>query len=176
MRFALTICLLCLSFALMAQKTVVYENDAPPPFRDRIFFGGGVGFNAGNGITAIQVNPIVGYMITPKWSAGIGLEYQYVKYTNINLDDNLWGGQLFTRYNIYRMFFLMAEYDLINYTQFYLDGSESRETIDRVLLGGGISQPLGRSGAINLVALYDFSYDNTGPYGSPWVFRIFFSF
>ena len=164
-----------MSLSAFAQKTVIYENESPPPFRDRVFFGGGVGFNAGSGITSIQLNPIVGYMLSPRWAAGIGVEYQYVKYTNLDIDDNIWGGQLFTRYNI-RQFFLQAEYNFYNYTQYNFDGSESRETIDRVLLGGGISQPIGRSGAINFVALYDVLHENGGPFGSPWVFRIFFSF
>ena len=175
MKHSLTILLLFISFAGFSQKVIPTENDSPPPFRDRIFFGGGVGFNGGSGITSIQVNPIVGYMITPRWAAGIGLEYQYVKYRDLDIDDNLWGGQVFTRYNI-RQFFLQAEYNIYNYTVFFTDGSQSRESIDRVLLGGGISQRLGRSGAINFVALYDVLHENGGPFGSPWVFRIFFSF
>ena len=175
MKTILTLVFTFVAITAFSQMTMDYDKDSPPPFKDRIFFGGGVGFNGGNGITSIQVNPIVGYMLTPKWSAGVGLEYQYVKYRDFDFDDNIWGGQLFTRYNI-RQFFLQGEYNFYNYTALYFDGTEARESIDRLLFGGGISQPLGRRGAINFVALYDILHDNNGPFGSPWVFRIFFSF
>ena len=161
--------------AVYSQRTLNYRNDESPSFGQRVFFGGGVGFSGGNNVFSVQVNPIVGYMITSRWSAGIGVDYQYVKYNDIDFEDNLWGWQAFTRYNI-KMFFAQAEYNLVNYTQLYLDGSESRESVDRLLLGGGISQPLGARGAINMAALYDVMYENNGPFGSPWVFRIYFSF
>ncbi|MEJ2003441.1 MAG: hypothetical protein P8X57_00405 [Cyclobacteriaceae bacterium] len=175
MKKLLILFLMLFSICAFAQKTIDYDEDVRPSFSDRLFFGGGVGFTGGNGITSIQVNPIVGYMLSPRWSAGVGVEYQYVKYRDLDIDDNIWGGQVFTRYNI-RQFFLQGEYNIYNYTQYYIDGSDARESIDRVLLGGGISQPIGRAGAINFVALYDLLHENGGPFGSPWVFRIFFSF
>lgn len=163
------------AFGATAQRTLDYQNTGDPSFGDRIFFGGGLGFGAGTNSTSIQVNPIVGYMITPKLSAGVGVDYQYINYKNIDFEDNLWGFQVFSRYNI-KMFFAQAEYNALNYTQLYFDGSEQRESVSRFLLGGGISQPLGRRGAINLAAMYDVLYENNGPFGSPWVFRIYFSY
>ena len=168
-----------LAIQVFGQRTLNPRNEDKPSFGQRVFFGGGLGFGAGNNTTSIQVNPIVGYMITPQLSAGVGVDYQYIKYKDRfngqDFDDNLWGFQVFTRYNI-KMFFVQAEYNRINYTEFFRDGSEQRASGDRLLLGGGISQPLGRRGAINLAAMYDVLYENSGPFGSPWVFRILFSY
>ena len=43
---------------------------------DRIYFGGGGGFSAGTNFTSISLAPQVGYKITDRYSAGIGITYQ----------------------------------------------------------------------------------------------------
>lgn len=161
--------LCCFSTMVLAQKDVNFDSD--PSFKDRIYFGGGLGLSMGRYQTNVSLSPIVGYMITQQWSAGVGVMYQYIKLKNYDFSYNVWGGKLFTRYNI-NQFFIQSEYD---YVTFNFD-ENNRDTATRLLAGGGISQPLGNKGAINLVALYDLTYNNTGPYDSPWVFRIYFSF
>ncbi len=167
------------AFVSYGQREVFIDQN--PSFKDRIFFGGGLNIGGGSDSFYIGASPMVGYMLTQKWSAGVGVNYTYVNYSNIDQKDSQYGFLAFTRYNIYRQFFLQAQYDYINYTRYYfVPGSsellDERDGYSRVLAGGGISQPLGARGAINLVALYDLSHSSSSPYGSPWVFQIYFSF
>ncbi len=166
------------STMVFGQKDVAFEDG--PSFRDRVFFGGGLGLGGGSNSFFVSLSPIAGYMLTPKWSVGAGINYTYVNYNNIDQSDNQYGFLMFTRYNIYRQFFLQAQYDYINYTRYFFStGGElldTRDSYSRVLAGGGISQPLGARGAINLVAMYDLTHSSSSPYGSPWVFQVYFSF
>ncbi|UII28900.1 hypothetical protein LVD15_10855 [Fulvivirga maritima] len=161
-----------LTFGAFAQKQVDFETE--PSFWDRVYFGGGLGFFSNNTQTNLSVSPVLGYMITPNLSAGVGLTYQYIKWKNLNTNTNLYGGNTFVRYNI-NQFFLQGEYNLINYPSYDSD-FQDRENTSRVLFGGGISQPVGQRAAINFMALYDFAYDVNGIYSSPWEFRVFVSF
>jgi len=145
-------------------------------WKERIYFGGGFGLSAGSGSTIISLSPLVGYMINSKLSAGVGVTYQYQKFSNTNFSTNLYGGSLFLRYNLIYHVFAYASYEFINYdTNPFIDGAP-RETIGRLPLGLGISQPIGPHASFNILAAYDALYnDLKGPYNSPWVFTVFFS-
>ena len=166
-------------FVLLSAQLVVAQRDISqneePKFKDRIFFGGGLGFGASSNQTAISLSPIMGYMITNNWSTGVGVTYQYIKLKQIDVSTDMWGGNLFTRYN-FKQFFAQAEYDYINYEASLFNDESTRDYATRMLIGGGISQPIGARAAINFLAMYDLTYDNTGIYDSPWVLRVFFTF
>jgi hypothetical protein len=76
------------------------DPEENPSFKDRMYFGGNLGLQFGT-VTLIDVSPLAGVMITPKFSSGIGATYQYY-------DDNRfqgsagssYGGRFFTRYNV----------------------------------------------------------------------------
>lgn len=161
-------CLLIVALSSYAQK----ELDDEASVLDRIYFGGGLGFSSSNTATFITLSPIVGYMITPQLSAGVGVQYQYIKNKFNDRSSNVYGGSLFTRYNI-SQFFLQAEYNLLN-VEYLQDNGSVRENFDRLLLGGGISQPLGKA-RLNILGMYDLIYEENGPFASPWVFRVFVS-
>lgn len=139
---------------------------------DRVYFGGGLGFSSSNTATFITLSPIVGYMITPNLSAGVGIQYQYIKYRYVDYNTDVYGGSLFTRYNI-NQFFLQTEYNILN-VEYLTDNGSLRENFNRLLLGGGISQPLGKA-RLNILGMYDLIYQANGPFASPWVFRAFIS-
>jgi len=143
-----------------------------PSFRDRLFTGGSFGMSFGN-VTFVNVSPILGYMISPRLSAGVGVLYQYVndKRFTPNYERNDWGTNVFTRFMLVPPIFLHAEYEYLNYDSF-----DDRLGFNSFMAGGGISQPLGRNAAFIAMALYNFSYvnDNTTiqPYADPWIIRI----
>jgi hypothetical protein len=180
------ICLLvALSNLTIAQREV--DEDTPQKLKDRMYFGGGFGLNAGqlNGIGYfdISLSPIIGYMITPQLSAGTGISWQRTSYdTSPSIVLNQWGISPFVRYNFNQQLFSMAEYNFVS-TPILAFNSQGRyvtgatRTFTRLLLGIGYSQPLGSRGAINAVGLYDVSYNrNDLAFASPWVFRVFFTF
>ena len=179
MRSFIVFVALCISCSAWAQRPV--EEDSKPSFKDRIYFGGGFGLNGGrdgygNNYFYFAVNPIVGYMITPKLSAGTGVSWQQYNYTDIKVKINQYGVSPFVRYNFGKLF-SYAEYNLIN-TPNYYNNSTSRANYDRLILGLGYPQPFGSGrGAINAMALYDVLYQQSDRvFASPWVFRVFLSF
>jgi hypothetical protein len=158
-----------IAFAQKGELAIDKESN----WQDRIYFGGGMGLSGGSGYTMISLSPIVGYMISDRLSGGIGATYQYYKFDDFS--DNRWGGQVFLRMNVINPIFLYGSYEFINYsTGPTLDGP--RETVSRLPLGVGISQPIGRRSSINMIAAYDVLWDDQlRVYNSPWVFSVFFS-
>jgi hypothetical protein len=169
------------SLTVFAQREI--DEESKPSFKDRAYFGGGLGFNGGtdafgNRFVYFALNPIMGYMVTPKFSVGTGVSWQQYNYTDAKIKITQYGLSPFMRYNFGKLF-SYAEYNLIN-TPAYLGSNASavRKNYDRLLLGLGYSQPLGIGrGAINGMALYDVLYKQSDrTFASPWVFRIFVSF
>ena len=152
------------------------EIDEYSELKDRIFTGGNFGLSFGSGNTFIEVAPLVGYRFTNAFSAGGGISYRY---RNVKLSNNQsvsttdYGGSLFARYNVYDPFFAMAEYEFLNYEIPFFNAESSRESYNSVLIGGGVSQPLGGKATMNFIALYNMSYSDLtpGPYTSPWIIR-----
>jgi hypothetical protein len=160
------------------------EVDDNSKWTDRIYVGGGGGLNFGtNSIGdkyfAYSINPVVGYMITPQFSAGTGFSYQGINYSDRNFKYSQYGILPFVRYN-FNDLFLTAEYNLINFPVVtYSSGGYSeanRAYRSRFLLGAGYTQRLGDRLAVNAMAMYDVLYSRPSPFLSPWVFRVFFSF
>jgi hypothetical protein len=98
---------------------------------------------------------MVGYKITPAYSAGISITYIYVKdnrYSSAN-SLNVYGGSVFTRYLITDFLFAHAEYELLNgdWDQPY---SNRRFSMNNVWVGGGLRQHSGNS-SINIMVLWN---------------------
>ena len=166
---------LVISGATMAQRGE-YVPDQNSNWQDKLYYGGGFGLSGGSWGGSIRLSPVIGYMITNRVSAGVGVTYEYYKYNNYygqDFEDHRYGGMLFTRVNLFKQIFAYAEYSFMNYT--YNPSTEERRSIDRMPLGLGLSQPLGKRSSVNFIAAYDVLYENAGPYASPWVFSVFFS-
>jgi len=102
---------LFIMFPTLAQRGVDGSS-----FMDRVYFGGGLDLAFGT-ITIIGASPLVGYMITEKLSAGVGITYQYYKDNRFTPDftTSIYGGRLFARYNIFDPFFLYNEYEITSF-------------------------------------------------------------
>src|SRR5688572_28342608 len=101
------------------------EEDPKPkrPLRERLFTGGGIIFDIGSttvgnppipvSITRIGASPILGCRVTEKLSSGIGVRYIYYRekirgYPAYNT--NIYGGNVFSQYTIWKSLFAYAEY------------------------------------------------------------------
>ncbi|UXX77928.1 hypothetical protein N7E81_11180 [Reichenbachiella carrageenanivorans] len=165
------IALFCLLFVMQsfAQREYNALGNDRPAWVDKIYVGGGLGgFGISDNQVWVNVSGQVGYRITEKWNAGVGITYQYFKYKRpIEQSFNDYGVNFFTQYVVYQPFFVMARYEI-----FFLDQIDSRATYDTFLLGGGITQPMGGKGFLNFYALYNVLYSDggdNGRYDSPWV-------
>lgn len=172
----LIVCILSLSSVVFAQREI--DERAGWGLKDRLYVGGGFGLNGGNDSYGnryfyIGLNPIIGYMITPQFSGGLGLQWQHYSYPDYNSKIDQYGVSPFLRYNFGQLF-AYTEYNVLNTPTLY---NTERKNFDRFLMGLGYSQPLGRRGSLNAMALYDVIYSNTErAFASPWVFRVYFSF
>lgn len=154
------------------------ENDTGERFADRLFFGGGLGLQFGTA-TYIEIAPIVGYKLTERLSAGIGLKYIYYKFkynSTQSYSTNIYGGGPFVRFNVIEGLFLHAEYEIlnlevpdINYRKYI------RKYITSVFLGGGYRQMIGNNSSLDLLVLYNVNASMYTPYPNP-VIRVGFNF
>jgi hypothetical protein len=148
------------------------------PLKDRIVTGGGVGLGFGSVQDYFSVSPMIGYRLTAKLLAGTGVTYRYTNYKivrpSIKLND--YGLNPFLRFTVYRNIFIQTEYEYLNYEypSSVSLAETTRRTFNSFLAGGGFIQPLGRKAAFYLMALYNFSYQESAqysPYDSPIVLR-----
>ncbi|MCL7969798.1 MAG: hypothetical protein M8867_09275 [marine benthic group bacterium] len=141
-------------------------------FTDRIYWGGGISLAFWN-YTAIRIEPLVGYRITPKFSAGAKLMYEYLRYERFGgtVDSHSYGGSLFARYRFIPQLYGHLEYGGQNYERIDASGIEERVGYPFLLVGGGFVQQTGRRTSLYFELLYDVLQDEDSPYdnGGPFI-------
>jgi len=171
--FSVLVLFLGLQTASYAQREIYTDSI---PFKDRLYFGGNFGMQFGT-VTLIDFSPLVGVMITPKFSSGVGITYQYFNDRRYyGGESSSYGGRLFSRYNILPNIFLHGEYEAINFDNYNIR-TDNFERIwsNAIFLGGGYFVPFGQRGGANFTFLYNILHDNlTSPYGEPYVIRVGF--
>lgn len=164
---------LCIGLSLFGQAqtdgTPAQKKD-PRPFKDRIWFGGGVNLSFGT-VSNIGASPLVGYKIDQKgkWSAGLGVNYNYFSDSRFTptFESSTYGGSLFTRYRVIPAVFLHTEYNLQSYEIFRPFSDElAREWVPFLLVGGGYAQSMGGRSFLTIQVLWDVIQDVRSPYGS----------
>ncbi|WP_339874398.1 hypothetical protein [uncultured Algoriphagus sp.] len=157
-----------------AQRTI-YEGDSIP-LKDRLYYGGNFGMQFGT-LTLIDFSPLVGVMLTPKFSSGLGITYQYFNDKRYaGGETSSYGGRIFSRYNIFPNIFAHAEYESINFDNYNLFTDRFERIWSKSLfLGGGYFAPFGSRGGANFTFLYNVLHDNLrSPYNEPYVIRVGF--
>ena len=138
------------------------------------WFGGGVGLAFGN-VDFISIEPVIGYSISPKLSAGGRLIFRYRSDNRFEEDvsTNDYGAGVFLRYLVARPFYVQADYEYLSYELPRFDGSSDRQGFDSIFGGFGVAQPIGTNTAFYATILYNFlwSEGEPSPYADRWVFR-----
>ena len=85
--------LLLFSGASFAQKGS-FTPDQNSNWQDRLYFGGGFGLSGGSWGGSVRLSPLVGYMLTSRISAGVGVTYEYYWNNSFTpeLEDSRYGG------------------------------------------------------------------------------------
>ena len=146
------------------------------PFKDRLYFGGNLGLQFGT-VTLVDVSPLVGVMITPRLSGGLGATFQYYDDNRFQgAEGTSYGGRIFGRYNILPNIFAQAEYESINWEAYDYFVEDFRRTWSNALfLGAGYFAPFGNRGGANFTFLYNVLHDNHNSYyAEPYVIRVGF--
>lgn len=165
-----------------AQQTDTTKISQPPSMYEsqqesKIYYGGGIGFSFWGDYFRISIEPMVGYKVTPKLSAGVKLMYEHIDDSRSAVDIvyNNYGGSIFSRYRVVPQFYLHAEYAYYNYNYKFKSESLESETISNwvpfLLLGGGYSQQVSKNTWLYVQALWDVIQDDNSPYssGDPWI-------
>ena len=128
------------------EQTVVQEEPVvqkPKIDKSKLYYGGSVNLSIGS-YTVIGATPMVGYKLTPKFSVGGQLSYEYVKDKRYSTDyeTSNYGLSVFSRLRVVPQLYLHAEFSEMNYKLYSFNGSSSREWVPFLWLGGGYSQPI----------------------------------
>ncbi len=160
-------CLLVSLLGFAQDSTMLRKKEPKPRFWDKVFVGGNFGLQLGTS-TFIDISPLAGYRITPKFAAGVGLTYQYFHYRDryYDLETNIFGGRVFGRYMFTDYLFAHAEYEYLNLEAFDFYPSR-RVDVTSILGGGGYMQRFGENSAIVAMILYNFTESVYTPYNNP---------
>ncbi len=167
------------------------KDEGKPPFKERIYFGGNIGLQFGT-ITLIEAAPLVGYRITPRLSSGVGISYLYYKDKFTNFDTHIYGGGVFTRYNLVQNLnkiiplglnnsvIAHLEYEGLSLESRYFDNlrisqNQQRFITHNVWVGGGLGFPLGERSSFNLFVLWNIN-ENLNSYPDSPVVRMGINF
>ena len=157
------------SQSAVQEKTVTTEKKpaekSKKNIKDNLFYGGYINLSFGS-YTVIGIEPMVGYTINPKLSAGIKVRYNYIKDDRYaqSRTTSTYGGSIFGRYLVTPKFYAQAEAASYNYEYFYLGGGSEREWVPFLFAGGGFIQPLGERSWLNVQILFDVLQDEKSPY------------
>ena len=167
------LCILIGTFALTSAKA---QEDKKLDLKDKLYFGGNFGanfyrvnnVNGSFNVFNLELSPRVGYRITPAFSAGPGITYQYINIDKKGFSNYGWA--LFARYDVFSNLFLYSEFEQLNYQppRFNFQG----ELVDRILVesmfvGGGYSSAISRNAAFNIMVLFNLNDSAFSPYSNP---------
>lgn len=174
MRKILLLLLLAVCYGnIQAQSDSIRRNagrgPAPKPFADRLVYGGNIGLQFGN-VTVINISPQVGYKVTDRFVAGIGVTYLYARFRSFNtiFENKILGYNAWSRYYPFENLFAHVEYNRL-YSEWQPWTNKGKYWIDGVLVGGGYRQPIAGNLAANILVLFNLKYSDEWPFRNPMV-------
>lgn len=146
-----------------------FSQEMPKNIADRIYYGGSLGLQFGS-ITSVNIAPNIGYKLTPRLSAGIGITYIYAKdnrYAN-SYSINYYGGSIFSRLKITDNIFAHAEYEALTLkAENQFTGDVVKTSVPNLYIGGGYRQAIGTNSSFNILILYNVNESRYSPYSNP---------
>lgn len=159
-----------LLFFLVCHASMAQESGTPPPpsdppkqkvpFRERLFLSPDLGLQFGT-VTVINVSPKIGYKITPRFAAGLGGTYIYIKdktYQKLGYtyESSIYGGSVFTQYQIFEQVKLYSEYEMLSLETFNAKSfTTTRKLVPSLLAGGGYTSSIGGNSSVGIMLLYN---------------------
>jgi hypothetical protein len=163
------------------------KRNEPPPFKERLFYGGSFGLQFGT-YTDIAISPIVGLWVLPRINIAAGPDFRYFKFYSENT--TIYGGKIYTEVvflqdldniiplGLHLGLFLHGEYEALSLESSYFKNppyTSKRFLLNTFLAGGGVRQQLGQRSSMNLTFLWALNDSGYGIYGNPEI-RVSFTF
>lgn len=184
--------LLTLFFSLYtADKLIAQDkNNERPPFKERLFWGGSFSLQLGT-LTDIEIAPVVGVWLLPRLAIAAGPNYRFYKFLGEQTD--IYGIQSYLQVVLLRdidklipigshtSIVLQVDNELLSLESSfwkgssYIPGESKRFFVNTPLIGGGLSQQIGRRASINFIVLWALSDSGYALYSNPEI-RISFIF
>lgn len=133
--------------------------------KSKIYYGGYANFSIGK-YSIIGFEPMVAYKLTPKFSVGGKLTYEYIKdkrYTNTYESSN-YGVSIFSRLRIFPSLYAHAEFSEMSYKLYESNGESKRKLVPFFYVGGGYSLPITRNTWFTAQVLVDLLQHKDSPY------------
>lgn len=159
LRSAFLLPLLLLAGLCSAQDWWSDWDDPPQGWRERIWFGGGLNVGFGT-ITAIQIDPVVGYKLDKqgRYSVGVGGSYWHYRDNRpgINYRETGLGYRVFNRFRVVPPVFLHAEFFHLRVPLWSpADNGYINTWVPHLLVGGGYMQRIGGRSSIYVQLMYE---------------------
>jgi hypothetical protein len=188
--------LLFISFSIISaqkdkEEQLPYDQtnkEEAPPIKERLFFGGSFGLQFGT-ITDIQISPVIGFWLLPRVAVAAGPTYRY--YKDVDVATTLYGGKAYLQLvviqdlnsfipmGVHTGIFLHMEDELLSlkssFWKYPLLYTSDRFYVNTVLVGGGLSQQIGRRASLNFMVLWPLNDSGYEIYSKPEI-RISFNF
>lgn len=177
MRLVKVLIVFCTLSFLSSQVYPQYLESEPTAVQ-RIFYGGNIGLSFGT-VTYISVNPLVGYRLTNRISAGVGINYTFAKSNYYNYRGNMYGGNVFASFVIVKNLgevlsfyqgsgiLIYAEYNLMNVSNYYDFPGTSIKYIASPMAGVAFQSPIGTRSYMLIMLLFNFNESSISPYPNP---------
>lgn len=168
----------------ISSKSQYLESN--PSVKQRIFFGGDLGFSFGTS-TYISVNPIIGYRITNRLSSGLGINYTYAKSNYYNFVGNMYGANVFASFTVVKNLgsvinfyegsgiLLYGEYNVMNISHYYKPLGREINYVYSPMLGVAFQSPISYRSYLLVMLLFNFNETSFSPYPNP-VFKFSYQF
>lgn len=156
----------------------------------KVFFGGNIGLSFWSDYVYVELSPLVGYKITPRFWAGGGPKYMFIKQSTF-YKSSIYGIKTFASFAILDKInettnlgigsiFVYAENELLSIEPLYIDNygnfyTGARDWYDIVLAGLGIRIPIGDRLGFSLIALWGLTESAQLLYSNPEI-RLSFDF
>jgi hypothetical protein len=166
-------------FQLYPVTSAQLNKEEAPPLRERIFYGGSFGLQFGT-LTDIQISPVIGLWVLPRVAVAAGPDYRFYKY--YTQKTQIYGGKTYAELTVLRNInsvipigtntdiIFHFEDELLSLESAYfkdLPFKSDRFYLNTLLIGGGLSQQLGKRSFFNFLILWALDDSGYGVYSNP---------
>ena len=127
------------------------------------YYGGELGMTFGD-IFRLRLKPFVAFKITPEFSVGAQVAYEYMRYRDLEQTSHNYGASAFTRYRFVPQLYAHGEVGFFNYESPTIFDQSTRTSVPFILLGGGFIQQISPNMAAYVQVLFDVLQDSKSPY------------